>query len=284
MTTRRRLARFLSWLAVGLVFAFIVSEAWARGGRGGGGRSISRGGAASRGSFGGGSRGGFGSSGAYSRSRPSSSGGWARQPARIPSQRPATGAGQARPSTRPSTGQLPARPSELSGGGQGTQRPGAGTRERPSELPGRGDDAGQQPDREGAREDWQQHREDMQDDRQQAASERQYERQEYAEDYWEEGGGAYWHGGVWVGAWDEVTVIHIDDDEDTEWAGVVAGFAFGTVISAATFQGATTESGCELSEVEVNGETYFHCGDTWYSRAMQGGEVRYLVVAPPPGF
>jgi hypothetical protein len=123
----------------------------------------------------------------------------------------------------------------------------------------------------------------MQDDRQQAADSRQYERQEYAEDYWEEGG-AYWHGGVWVGGWDEVVVIDIDDEEDTDWSGVVAGFMLGSVVSAATFQNATTQSGCELSEVEVGGETYFHCGDTWYSRAMQGGEVRYLVVPPPPGF
>jgi hypothetical protein len=273
---------------MGLILAFCVSEAWARGGRGGGGRSISRGGSASRGSFGGGSRGGLGSQGSYSRQRPSSGslGGFSRQPARNPSQRPSTGA---RPSTRPSTGQTPARPSALPGGGQAAQRPtagtrerpaqaDAGTRERPSERPERGEG-----DREGAREDWQQHRQDMQDDRQQAASDRQYERQEYGEDYWEEGGGAYWHGGVWVGGWDEVTVIHIDDDE-AEWSGVVAGFMFGSVISAATFQNATTKSGCELSEVDVNGETYFHCGDTWYSRAMQGGEVRYLVVAPPPGF
>jgi hypothetical protein len=128
----------------------------------------------------------------------------------------------------------------------------------------------------------------MQDDRQQAARERQEDRQEYGEDFWEEGygyyGPAYWHGGVWVGDWDEVHVVHIDDDEGVEWAGVVAGFAIGTAITAATFQSATTQAGCALSEVQVNGQTYFHCGNTWYARAMQEGEVRYLVVAPPPGF
>ena len=123
----------------------------------------------------------------------------------------------------------------------------------------------------------------MQDDRQQAAKKRQEDRQEYGEDYWEEGG-AYWHGGVWVGDWDEVHVVHIDDDEGVEWAGVVAGFVLGTAITAATFQSATTEADCTLSEVQVNGQTYFHCGNTWYARAMQDGEVRYLVVAAPPGF
>jgi hypothetical protein len=122
----------------------------------------------------------------------------------------------------------------------------------------------------------------MQGQRQDAAANRQEDRQEYGEDYWEEGG-AYWHGGVWVSDWDEMHVVHIDDDEETEWAGVVAGFAVGTAITAATFQSANSGVGCTLSEVEVDGQTYFHCGNTWYTRAMQEGEVRYLVVAAPPG-
>lgn len=260
--SKRGFLPVLSWLAVVVVLVFLVSDAWARGGRGGGGgRSFSRGGAASRGSFGGGSRASGAGLSRGSYARPSSMGGYSRQPSRTPSQRP---------STQPARGE---RPSQLPG-----ERPGGIERpSRPDQRPGG------EGDREDIREDWQQHRQDMQDDRQQAAWARQQDRQEFYEDAWEEGG-IRWRGGVWVGDWDEVTVIHIDDDEEVEWAGVVAGFALGTVVSAATFQSATTEAGCTLSEVQVNGENYFHCGNTWYTRAMQEGEVRYIVVPPPPGF
>jgi len=30
--------------------------------------------------------------------------------------------------------------------------------------------------------------------------------------------------------------------------------------------------------------TYHGCGDTWYERRMQGGEVVNVVVGPPPGY
>jgi hypothetical protein len=70
--------------------------------------------------------------------------------------------------------------------------------------------------------------------------------------------------------------------EGVEWAGVVAGFALGTVISAAVFESATSDAGCAVTAVEVDGQTYSRCGDTWYVRAMQEGEVRYMVVPAPP--
>jgi hypothetical protein len=206
-------------------------------------------------------------------------GGYTRQPSRTPSQRPSTrpAGGSSRPGAstqpagRPGASTQPARGSERPAA---SQRPTTPDRERPSGG------------REENREDWQQHRQDMQDDRQQAGSERQASRQEYNEDMWEEGygyyGPTYWHGGVWVGDWDEVHVYHLDDDEGVEWAGVVAGFALGTVVSAATFQSATTEAGCALNEVQVEGQTYYRCGDTWYVKAMQQGEVRYMVVPAPP--
>jgi hypothetical protein len=100
----------------------------------------------------------------------------------------------------------------------------------------------------------------MQDDRQQAAQDRQGDRQEHAEDYWEEGygyyGPAYWHGGIWVGDWDEAHVYHVDDDEGVEWAGVVAGFARGTVIGAAVCGSAPSGAGGAVTAGGVDGQTY----------------------------
>jgi hypothetical protein len=207
--------------------------------------------------------------GSSSRSRPSSS--YSHQTGRTrpiaqPSTRPAT---QPAASQRPSAGTRPAsRPGDRPGTGQRPeQRPGEGNRDRED----------WQEHRDEAREDWQQHLEDQQQDRQQYYN-------NVREDIEEEGG--YWgYGGVWVGDWDEVHVISIDDDdEEADWALLVAGWAIGTAITASTFSAATTKAACTLEEIVVAGVTYFRCGSTWYSRAMQSGEVRYIVVAPPPGY
>ncbi len=164
-----------------------------------------------------------------------------------------------RPETRPA-GQ---RPGE---GGSGT-RPGQGEGDRGS-IDDKIDEN---------REDRQQHREDMQQDRQVYAN-------NVREDIEEEGG--YWGGGgVWVGDWDEMHVVSIDDDdEETNWGAVIAGLAVGTAITAATFSAATTKGDCTPQEITVEEVGYVQCGSTWYSRVMQSGEVRYIVVAPPPGY
>ncbi|HEU4428765.1 MAG TPA: hypothetical protein VFT98_08425 [Myxococcota bacterium] len=137
--------------------------------------------------------------------------------------------------------------------------------------------------RDENREDWQSHADESREDRQDYAKEGREDWQEHSEDMWEEGGGgAYWAGGVYVGG--PVHVVHYGYYNDNEWAAVAAGFVIGTAITAATYQSATTKSGCTLTEVNVNGTDYFRCPPTWYIRVMQGGEVNYVVVAAPPGF
>jgi hypothetical protein len=265
----RRALRVLSWAGVLLVLVFTAVSVDARGGRGGG-----RGGGG-RGGYGGGgfSRSGPASSGSFRTSRPSarpSYGGSAQRPSSYPSgarpaarpaTRPATQPGQrpaAQPGQRPANqpGQQPARP--------GTTRPGA---ERPAQQPDRTGD------REQSREDWQQHREDMQQDRQEYAKKAREDWQEYAE--WDEGGG-YWVGG-WYGP------VYHDDDVD-DWVVFVSGLALGTALSSAAYSSMKTETKCTPTEVTVNQITYLKCGDNWYNRVMQGGQVNYVVVAPPPGF
>jgi hypothetical protein len=36
--------------------------------------------------------------------------------------------------------------------------------------------------------------------------------------------------------------------------------------------------------VPVGDVSYYQCGPTWYQKAYTGGEVTYVVVAPPPGY
>lgn len=41
---------------------------------------------------------------------------------------------------------------------------------------------------------------------------------------------------------------------------------------------------CTSSTIIVGGITYYRCGNTWYNRAHQSGDVVYIVVTAPAGY
>jgi hypothetical protein len=41
---------------------------------------------------------------------------------------------------------------------------------------------------------------------------------------------------------------------------------------------------CTRSTVTIDYVTYYRCGDDWYQRAYNGGDVTYIVVAAPAGY
>lgn len=64
-------------------------------------------------------------------------------------------------------------------------------------------------------------------------------------------------------------------------AGIAAGAAvIGSFINAASYSALP----CTTTTVYVDGVTYYRCGPNWYTRGYRGGEVVYVVVAPPPGY
>jgi hypothetical protein len=38
-----------------------------------------------------------------------------------------------------------------------------------------------------------------------------------------------------------------------------------------------------MTLVDVGGQAYYQCGESWYQKVYSGGEVSYLAVAPPAG-
>lgn len=199
-------------------------------------------------------RGGAASSGGLGGARP------ATRPATGPAERP--GAAE-RPagSTRPATGERP---------GIG-ERPGAGERPGGGESASNGDRGQEIKDNTAERQQQrQQSAEERREDWQQHQNERREDWQEYADDHYEEYGHGYWYGGNWHG---------YDDDD---WAAFAAGavLATGVVIAASTL----AESSCTMSNVVVNGETYYRCGSNWYQKGIQGSDVVYIVVTKPAGY
>jgi hypothetical protein len=88
-------------------------------------------------------------------------------------------------------------------------------------------------------------------------------------------------------AWDDVEWdhVHIYDDDDFEWnSGAWMMMTIGTAVTVAAFSSMSQQQGCNLFQTEVNGTTYYKCGNTWYIEAVTGGNVQYVAVAPPPGF
>jgi hypothetical protein len=63
-------------------------------------------------------------------------------------------------------------------------------------------------------------------------------------------------------------------------AAIVGAFAIGTMLSTTDFYALP----CAPTTLEVNGVTYYLCGDNWYIRGYSGGYVVYVVVDPPPGY
>jgi hypothetical protein len=62
--------------------------------------------------------------------------------------------------------------------------------------------------------------------------------------------------------------------------GAIAAFAIGTMFSTTEFYALP----CAPTTLEVQGVTYYLCGDNWYIRGYSGGNIVYVVVDPPPGY
>lgn len=54
----------------------------------------------------------------------------------------------------------------------------------------------------------------------------------------------------------------------------------GRILSAATFRSLT----CHTTIIVVDGVTYYHCDNYWYTRAYSGGSVTYVIVEAPSGY
>ena len=61
-----------------------------------------------------------------------------------------------------------------------------------------------------------------------------------------------------------------DDHHDSDWHEDRLKFAIGTSLSRANFRALT----CASRTVEVDGDTYYNCGQAWYIRYYYGGEVQ----------
>ena len=62
--------------------------------------------------------------------------------------------------------------------------------------------------------------------------------------------------------------------------GAAAAIAIGTMLSTTDFYALP----CSPTTLEVNGVTYYLCGDNWYIRGYSGDTVVYVAVDPPPGY
>ena len=120
----------------------------------------------------------------------------------------------------------------------------------------------------------QEHQNNMQDDRQDAYHDAYHGGGYYGGGYH---GGAYYGGGYHGGA-------YYGGSGNTAAAaavGVAAGMAMGSMMTASQMQSQTNSSGCSMTNVEVNGITYAHCGSSWYQPVYKEGQLAYQVVKAP---
>jgi hypothetical protein len=68
--------------------------------------------------------------------------------------------------------------------------------------------------------------------------------------------------------------------ERREWYEERWRFAPGAMLPSAVFRALT----CTTTIIIAHGTTYYRCGPTWYHRTYRGGNMFYIVVAPPPGY
>ncbi len=45
-----------------------------------------------------------------------------------------------------------------------------------------------------------------------------------------------------------------------------------------------SQPSCTMTTVPVADMTYYRCGPNWFQKAYTGGQVSFVVVAPPPGY
>ena len=235
------------FLVLIFTLSFIAENVLARVGRGGG-RSFSRSGVASRGSFS--ARGNYRQPQQFANRA-------VQQPVRR-QQRPVTTA-RAQNTNRPTQVQRTNRTAENKGGLEDRQEW-----------------------RDQNREDIQQEVGNRQENRQEFAKERQEDRQDFAEDvhddhhdwddHWDDNDGEFVAGmvvgGVMVGA--AAAAADANDNQPT------------TVYNNTTTY--VTTPPCDPRETTINGVTYFICGNQWYQRSYAGSQVTFIPVSPPPGY
>ena len=138
--------------------------------------------------------------------------------------------------------------------------------------------------RDQNREDIQQEIGDRQENRQEFAKDKQEDRQDFVEDVHDD-----------HHDWDD----HWDGDDGEFVAGmVVGGVMVGAAAAAAdandnydqpttVYNNTTTyvtAPPCDPRETTINGVTYFICGNQWYKRSYAGSQVTFIPVNPPPGY
>ena len=141
--------------------------------------------------------------------------------------------------------------------------------------------------RDKNREDIQKEIRERQEKRQEFIKDRQEDRQDFIEDIHDD----HHHHHHWDDHW--------DGDGGEFAAGVIVG---GVVVGAAAaaanannqydqpqvvYNNTTTyvtTLPCHPREVQINGVTYFNCGSEWYQRSYAGSQVTFIPVSPPPGY
>lgn len=261
MTARgRRLTAQVLAVAVSLLIG--AGEGLARGGGRGGGGGGGRGGGGGGGHMSGGGsyRGGSSNRQSVNRGGPASRGMGSAKRA------------QTRPS-RPTGGQHAAtRPGMDAGnppGMSGSNRPGSGGAGRPgtTDRPKPGENRPDRADNQGNRQD---NRTDREKDRQDFAKDRQEDRQDF------------WDNQIEDVDWNEVDWDEYEVHDHFEWnTGAWMALTVGTIITVGAWNSMTQQAGCNLESVEVNGQKYMKCGNTWYIEAWSGDQVHYVAVEPP---
>jgi hypothetical protein len=104
------------------------------------------------------------------------------------------------------------------------------------------------PDRDEAREDWQEHRDQSREDWQ------DWYEDEY-DDYWDD----HWHSSWWY------------------------GYPVSTVSYSFYINNSPPCQKTVVINQATGNTTYYYCNSVWYQPAYAGGEVKYVVTAPPAG-
>ncbi len=116
-------------------------------------------------------------------------------------------------------------------------------------------------------DDWKQYHQDKQDDRQEHHDENREDWQNYGQDRQQ----------------DRQDFIEDHDDYRYRYpaapyaAGLLTGMAVGTSLSAVQF----SNLGVSCNTLDIQGETYYSCGSTWYKKVFNNGQVAYIVVNAP---
>jgi len=126
-----------------------------------------------------------------------------------------------------------------------------------------------QTNRNETRDDRYDHRNETRDDRYDNRDDVRDDRQDFADDVRDDRYDYYGHGRYYY--------------DDNDWAKIFAAgaiVAVGTAVAVSAFQ----STSCPSSYAIYSNTTYYQCGDTWYTKGYQSGEVVYIATTPPAGY